>query len=135
ADRDGTGDACECLGVVCESPGICQGVGACDATTGSCAYPNAPDGSICDDGSACTRNDACLTGICVGSPMLPKVDCNDHDRCTAESCDPELGCVHAPILCRDGDPRPTDTRDPRLGWVVIPRHAGSQNPLVSAGTP
>jgi len=46
----------------CDNPDQCDGLGACD--------PNfvAP-GTACDDGDICTKEDACLSGLCVGTPI------------------------------------------------------------------
>src|SRR5262249_26293570 len=60
--------------------------------------------SLCDDGNRCTIGEACVMGACTsGRPVIPKVDCDDHNACTSDYCDPDLGCRHDPILCRDGD--------------------------------
>jgi hypothetical protein len=136
-DGDGVGDACECLGVTCEFPAdSCQvAPGDCDTATGSCLYPSAPDGTACNDENACTRQDTCLAGTCSGRPVVPKIDCDDHNRCTTESCDPETGCMHTPIICRDGDPNTADSCDRRIGCVFTRRHESGPTPGLSAGSP
>jgi hypothetical protein len=133
-DLDGVGDACECLGVTCAAPSDpCRvAPGVCDAATGSCMYPGAPDGTACDDANLCTRADACLAGVCSGQPLVPKVDCNDHNRCTDDSCDPERGCFHSPIVCRDGDPDTTDSCDPGRGCVFTRQRGAGPLPLAGA---
>jgi hypothetical protein len=66
---------------------------------GACVYSwnNDP----CDDGDACTKCDKCSNGSCTGSP----VTCNDHNPCTDDTCDSELGCqyVNNTKPCDDGD--------------------------------
>jgi len=58
----------------------------------------------CDDGNACTVNDYCnASHVCTGYP----VRCDDHNPCTQDMCDPNVGCVFAPrdgIACDDQDP-------------------------------
>lgn len=65
-DGDDTGDACECLGVVCGQLDQCHAVGVCEPTTGACTLPPLADGSACDDGDACTGGDSCQAGVCTG---------------------------------------------------------------------
>ena len=62
----------------------------------------APNGTACSDGSQCTAGDACQSGSCLsGAP----VDCDDHNPCTDDSCDPASGCVHSnnAAICDDGN--------------------------------
>lgn len=57
----------------------------------------------CDDGDPCTANDVCVDGLCVGTEPT---DCDDGNPCTDDSCNPQLGCVHAGNSggpCDDGD--------------------------------
>ena len=62
----------------------------------------------CSDDDPCTENDACIEGICVGTP----IDCPENpDPCLASKCaDPDgdgIGqCVDNPVdgECDDGDP-------------------------------
>ena len=69
-----------CYGIdQADDPGLCSG---------SCTQQ--ADGTQCDDGSPCTTADACLTGICTGTPL----DCDDGVACTVDSCDPAFGCKH-----------------------------------------
>lgn len=44
----------------------------------------------CSDGDACTVDDSCFDGACVGGAHR---NCNDGYACTAELCDPSVGCV------------------------------------------
>ncbi|MBM4394508.1 MAG: hypothetical protein FJ087_02320 [Deltaproteobacteria bacterium] len=58
--------------------------------------------SPCEDGSQCTTGETCSQGRCVGGQPT---DCDDHNLCTTDSCDPAVGCVNAPnaLPCDDGD--------------------------------
>jgi uncharacterized repeat protein (TIGR01451 family) len=60
---------------------------SCDAILG-CVHTNTS--APCDDHNACTQNDVCSAGTCVGSSPL---SCHDADACTADACDPALGCL------------------------------------------
>jgi slime mold repeat-containing protein len=54
---------------------------------GACSHPN--NVAECSDQSACTVNDVCADGVCSsGGPL----DCDDHNSCTDDSCDPQNGC-------------------------------------------
>ena len=79
----------------------CQEV-SCVPTTGNCAVKPSLDGSPCNDANVCTSNDYCQAGQCVGLSVV----CEDNNPCTAELCDPELGCLFEPqsaIPCDDKD--------------------------------
>lgn len=52
----------------------------------------------CDDGNICTGIESCDQGLCVEAIPL---DCDDHDACTSDSCDPIQGCSNSQI---DGCP-------------------------------
>jgi uncharacterized repeat protein (TIGR01451 family) len=82
--------------VVCAASDQCHAVGSCDTVTGACSNPVKPGGTACDDGDFCTTIDACnAAGNCVGGVAL---DCpSDAAVCTAEVCDPTIGCVHSDI--------------------------------------
>ncbi len=51
----------------------------CDPVSGCVYTPD--DTNSCDDGTICTIGDACLGGLCVGSPT-----CNDGNVCTSDVC-------------------------------------------------
>ncbi len=106
SDGDGTGDACECLGVVCPQSAPCHAPGACDPRTGACAAPAQPDGAACDDGDACTPDDRCIAGECQpGTPLV----CAPLDAChLAGACDPAAGTCSTPAA-PDGTPCPLET--------------------------
>ncbi len=65
SDGDGTGDACECVGVVCAPVDACHLGGACDPGTGTCSTPLSPDGTPCplEAGTG-----VCQGGLCVAPP-------------------------------------------------------------------
>lgn len=116
-DEDCPGDACNpsgCLGGACVSlpPPSCDDGNpctedACDGANG-CEHRALADGSSCEDGNACTAADECRAGRCVGAIR----ECSDGDGCTADTCDPALGCAHAPIPgCGEGGVLCTFTQD------------------------
>jgi len=107
------GNACDgqeqCVEGVCQSgdPLLCNDENPC--TSDSCdpesGCVNSPiDGcktcseqADCDDHNACNGVEECgENGICVAGHSL---DCNDSDTCTADSCNPETGCVHVSNGC------------------------------------
>jgi hypothetical protein len=82
--------------VICPAAADCHLPGVCQPGTGGCVYPPTDDGAACDDGDVCTRSESCLSGVCQGgSPS----DCDDLEPCTADSCEPGIGCVHTPVSC------------------------------------
>ncbi len=106
-----TNDACaggSCTGapIVCSALDQCHVAGACDAATGQCSNPNAPNGSACSDGNACTQTDTCQSGVCSGSNTLA---CAASDQChAAGTCDPATGTCSNPnaangTACDDGN--------------------------------
>ncbi len=69
------------------------------------------DPGLCNDGSACTA-DACDPDIgCTHSA----VSCNDGNACTTDACDAAAGCTHAPVVCNDGNACTAETCDAFLG--------------------
>ncbi len=104
------GDACS-SGDLCNG-GVCGGTeNACDdgnpCTTDLClgagkGCSHALAKGPCDDGSACTTGDVCTVGICKGQGVLT---CDDGNPCSADKCDPNLGCTHAASkgACDDGN--------------------------------
>jgi hypothetical protein len=83
--------------VVCTASDQCHVAGACNPSSGVCSNPAALDGTPCNVGNACTTAGTCAFGICKGG--LP-LDCDDHDRCTLDSCAPATGCTHV-YACPD----------------------------------
>ena len=110
---DSDGDACNgvntCVGSVC-TPGtavdcddnnICTD-DSCTKATGKCV--NAPNTLACSDNNLCTVTDKCANGKCVGTGAP---NCDDHQDCTSDSCDPALGCQNKAVandtVCDDGN--------------------------------
>ena len=58
-------------------------------------------GDPCEDGDPCTAGDSCDAGVCVSGGPDP---CDDANTCTADSCEPGVGCAHAPApdCCGNG---------------------------------
>lgn len=103
------------------------GVDPAGCCTGACRFEQV--GVPCDDEDACTPTASCLAGICVGqgavactapsmclqavgcSPdtgcRFAAVDCDDHNECTDDRCDPDAGCVResrtAGTECAEGN--------------------------------
>jgi cysteine-rich repeat protein len=98
---------------------------SCDPVNGCTFTPNT---HTCDDGNACTTNDACSGGHCVGGPPP---DCNNHNVCTTDTCDPAKGCVHTPntAFCDDGNP--CTTGDQCKGGTCV----GGPKPNCDDGNP
>ena len=93
---------------VCKGGSCSGGLGACSdgnvctddaCISGKCAYLN--NAAECSDGNACTSGDGCSSGKCAGTG---KLDCDDKNPCTADSCDAGSGCSHAANAapCDDG---------------------------------
>jgi Lamin Tail Domain len=86
-----TGDTCgggTCNGtpVACQALDQCHVVGTCDAATGQCSEPLAPNASECSDGNACTQSDTCQAGSCVGAnPVICAASDSCHDAGSCQS--------------------------------------------------
>jgi len=67
-----------------------------EARRAGCSY--AANTSACDTGDACV-DARCSNGECKAKG---KKDCDDRNVCTADRCDSNDGCVHAPAAasCR-----------------------------------
>lgn len=115
-DCDGDDDACTvdpvCYDGFCSAPedADCDDDNACTAddcspATGCVhekltAAPGAP--APCEDGDFCTYADHCEAGACVTGL---KLDCDDGDTCTDDTCVPLIGCqhMHNTEVCWDGN--------------------------------
>jgi len=88
--------------VICTAPADTCQTNVCNQSTGECEAGAALNGTPCEDDNLCTEFDYCAGGSCVGLPL----DCDDINACTADSCDPMIGCVNEPVdgSCGDGDP-------------------------------
>jgi hypothetical protein len=92
--------------VICPAPAVCKLPGTCNTGTGTCDYPNAPEGTVCDDANLCTTGETCRAGVCVTTPELT---CGAETQCrNAGSCDPGTGVCSQTnradgTLCDDGN--------------------------------
>lgn len=74
----------------------------CLQMTGECGMVPHPEGTSCDDGEPCSLGDRCLSGACVGGPM---VACDDGSPCTLDTCAGGV-CAYLPAdghSCDDGN--------------------------------
>ncbi len=98
-------DACvdgECTGEpACDDGNVCTS-DTCEEATGECSTEPA-------DGPCIDENALCAEAVCIGGNCTVTSDereCNDANPCTADTCDPDLGCVHTAdnaAACDDGD--------------------------------
>jgi hypothetical protein len=97
----------------CHDDNPCTADG-CDVAANACTHEDAA--GSCTDDDACTGPDACEGGACLGADL----DCDDQNRCTADSCDVILGCQHAPTGgdCDDANPCTADSCDIASGNCV-----------------
>ena len=95
-----------CAGKQCGAGGVCVAVtppecdnrrpsfrGLCvldPAGAPSCQYQCLLNGA-CDDANACNGVETCSGGACHAGTAP---DCDDHDGCTDDACDPATGCTH-----------------------------------------
>ncbi len=111
------GSACT-HGDVC-SDGACSGAAiACDdgnpCTEDHCfpgqgCWSGPGNGGSCDDGNACTTADHCDGSECLGV----RRHCDDQNPCTADKCDPAIGCRSSADdsrTCNDGSACTTGDR-------------------------
>ena len=100
---------------VCALPSPCH-TAEVDSTRGVCVDRVLDDGTSCD--AACLKGGACKAGECVGAP----VDCDDHNRCTADSCAPGSGCRHDDLTAScpaSVDPCRRAACDPSVGCGFV----------------
>lgn len=102
-----TGDRCAsglCKGVVntCDDGNSCT-TDVCGAD-GTCGRTAVATGTGCSSGNACLMGEVCTGSVCGGGQ--PR-SCDDNNSCTADLCDPKLGCVHLAgadgSSCNDGN--------------------------------
>ena len=103
------GDTCvagECVGskVDCNDLNPCT-IDSCAPATG-CVHEKVLSGT-CDDGSVCTLGETCVDGECKGT----KADCDDHNVCTTDTCDPVGSCQHEAAAGKCDDGKTCTTRD------------------------
>jgi hypothetical protein len=95
--------------VVCDD-GVACTADSCNEATDACA--SAPNSGLCDDGVVCNGTETCsATGCQAGTPL----DCNDGNACTADSCNPAVGCQNTAITCNDGNACTADSCTPATG--------------------
>jgi subtilisin family serine protease len=123
------------------------GAGRLDALAAENAVaPPCLSDAACTDGNPCNGIETCRSGACVaGTPL----NCDDANPCTADACNPMVGCQHTPaangtacsdgnactvgdtcqagicaggtaVNCDDGDACTTDTCDPVAGCQHTP---------------
>jgi len=85
SNRDGQGDACECLGVLCRTGDVCHAVGVCNPHNGTCSNPTAPDGTACVIAGATA---SCLGGVCT--PAGCRAGFGDCDANPGNGCETAL---------------------------------------------
>jgi len=76
--------------LVCKDNNVCTD-DSCAPNVG-CLFTSNTVG--CTDNDACTTSDTCKDSACVPGP---KLNCDDGNVCTDDSCSPAAGCVHAPV--------------------------------------
>ncbi len=89
----------------CIPPGGCNpGPEFCNGADDDCDG-QIDNAALCDDGNVCNGSEQCSAGACAAATQ--GLDCSDGDGCTADSCDPLLGCKNGPLAepltCDDGD--------------------------------
>lgn len=87
---------------------------ACVSGVGCVHQPN--DGATCEDGDTCTSGDLCVGAVCKPGA---KLDCDDLNLCTVDSCDGVGGCKHSDIsfICSDDNPCTDVACQPKKGCV------------------
>lgn len=108
---------CSSSPTVCDDNNRCT-TDSCNPSTGLCEFPAVPVGNAtcatcvpsvgclpptgvsCDAKTPCVANQCygftCVANKCVPDPATSKT-CTDTNACTADSCDPVLGCQFNPI--------------------------------------
>jgi len=62
----------------------------CDVAGNACRNEVRVDGAPCDDPDPCIVGGICAAGTCAGGTL---VTCDDGEPCTADWCDPSVGCT------------------------------------------
>ena len=97
---DGQGCLFQSVNAKCDDLNVCTS-DTCDPQSG-CTYQN-------NNAVACEIADKCYEpGLCTGGSCLPgnKLNCDDSNPCTDDSCDPDVGCLNVPNdnnSCSDND--------------------------------
>ena len=98
---DGYGTCVSSYPPQCDDHVLCT-EDSCDPLVG-CVYRPYPATTSCSDGNACNGLEHCDgAGLCA-SGAAP--DCDDHNACTTDTCNPATGCVYANNTnsCNDGN--------------------------------
>ena len=90
-------------GTPCDDSDLCNGDEACQSGTCTAGTP-LPDGTSCADSDLCNGDETCQSGTCTAGTRL---NCNNSNVCTTDTCDPALGCQNTPVTdgtsCADSD--------------------------------
>jgi Tol biopolymer transport system component len=103
-----------------------------------CVHAQRPAGTVCGEGNICDGGVATCdaAGKCNRDAPL---DCDDGNKCTDDTCDPDTGCGHTTVVCDDADPCTADTCEPATGCThtALPALEGvtCQSGLVQRSTP
>ncbi|MCB9739923.1 MAG: hypothetical protein H6747_11685 [Deltaproteobacteria bacterium] len=105
-------------GPVCGDQGVCSSGAAARCVGGQwlCNLALLPGWESVE--KTCDGRDNDCDGQTDEAPI-----CDDGIPCTIDSCDPNVGCLHAPDhkACQDGNPCTVDACDARLGCQTVPR--------------
>jgi len=71
---------------------------------------------VCNDSNACTADSCNPNSGCVFAPGDP----SDNNGCTNDTCDPVLGVLHTPVVCNDSSICTADSCNPNTGCVFTP---------------
>ncbi len=109
-------------GTACSDGNTCNGAEACDGA-GACAAGVPP---TVDDGNPCTADSCGASGV-VHTPVAAGAACGDDNACNgAETCNGSGSCVAsaAPVV-DDGNPCTADSCDPSQGVIHAAVSAGT----------
>jgi hypothetical protein len=116
----------------CDDANPCT-VDGCAAASG-CTHGWVLSGTSCSDGNVCNGAETCQSGVCKPSPAP---SCDDTNLCTADSCEPAIGCKYVAIspaeVCGDGLDNDCDGRiDEGCGCAGVGPGAGGSIDLADA---
>jgi hypothetical protein len=110
------------------------GTEVCDGLDNDCNGTIDDGGNtLCDDGNPCNGLETCggTAGCQQGTPM----DCDDHNGCTADTCDASIGCVHTPLPGCTPCQSPTDCDDQNPCTNDVCASGACQNQVISGCVP
>ena len=106
-------------GISCADGNVCNGVEACDG--GACSAGSSLD---CDDHNPCTADSCDLLHGCVNASIpgccASDADCADTSACTVNERCVDNACTSDPLSCDDGHVCTTDSCNPETGCVTAP---------------